>query len=82
MNTILAARIIGHMSSKLSGVIHKRRRNFLRGEGGGSQFSKLQDIRRKGLGKSGLKFRHGEGGYQKWPKNSDVFYVKKIVPII
>ena len=28
----------------------------------------LQDIRRKGLGKSGLKFRHGEGGYQKWPK--------------
>ena len=32
----------------------------------------LQDIKR--LGKSGLKFRHGGGGYQKWPKKSDVFY--------
>ena len=28
----------------------------------------LQDIRRQGLGKSGLKFRHGGGGNLKWPK--------------
>ena len=27
-----------------------------------SQISMLQDIRRQGLGKSGLKFRHGRGG--------------------
>ena len=36
--------------------------------GGVSQIPMLQDIRREGLGKSGLKFRHGGGGYQKWPK--------------
>ena len=35
---------------------------------GGLHISMLQDIRRQGLGKSGLKFRHGRGGYQKWPK--------------
>ena len=70
------------INSDLYGAIHKRRRNILRGERRGSQFWMLQDIRRKGVGKSGLKFRHGEGGYQKWQKNSDVFYVKKIVPII
>ena len=28
----------------------------------------LQDIRRQGLGKSGLKFRHEGGGNLKWPK--------------
>ena len=28
----------------------------------------LQDIRREKLGKSESKFRHGGGGYQKWPK--------------
>ena len=28
----------------------------------------LLDIRRQKLGKSGSKFRHGGGGYQKWPK--------------
>ena len=48
------------------GAIHKRRWNILGGRG--RQISILQDIRRKGLGKSGLKFRHGGGGYQKWPK--------------
>ena len=46
---------------------------YFRG-GGGSQILMLQDIRRQGLGKSGLKFRHGGRGYQNWPKNSDVFY--------
>ena len=46
------------------GVIHKIRRIIL----GGPQISMLQDIRRQGLGKSGLKFQHGGGGYQKWPK--------------
>ena len=34
----------------------------------------VQDIRRKKLGKSESKFRHGGGGYQKRPKISDVFY--------
>ena len=41
---------------------------YFRG-GGGSQILMLQDIRRQGLGKSGLKFRHGGRGYQNWPKN-------------
>ena len=42
--------------------------------GGGSQTPMLQDIQKQKLGKSGSKSRHGGGGYQKWPKNSDVFY--------
>ena len=42
--------------------------------GGVSQIPMLKDIRRQDLGKSGPKFRHGEGGYQKRPKNYDVFY--------
>ena len=33
-----------------------------------SQILMLQDIRRHKLGKSGSKFRHGGGGYQKRPK--------------
>ena len=37
--------------------------------GRGSYFPMLLDIRRQKLGKSGSKFRHGGGGYQKWPKN-------------
>ena len=41
---------------------------------GGSEIPMLQEIRRQKLGKSGSKFRHGEGGYQGRPKNSDVFY--------
>ena len=39
---------------------------IFQGGEGGSQSSMLQDIRRQGLGKSGLKFQHG--GYHKWPK--------------
>ena len=39
------------------------------GGGRGSKISMLQDIIWWGLGKSGLKFRHGGGGYQKWSKN-------------
>ena len=54
-------------SNSSLGAIHKRRRNIL-GWGGGSQISMLQDIRRWGLGKSGLEFRHGGGGYQKLTK--------------
>ena len=34
----------------------------------------LQYIRREKLGKSGSKFRHGGGEYQKQPKKYDVFY--------
>ena len=33
----------------------------------------LQDVRRYGLGKSGLKFRHGVGGIKNGPKNSNFF---------
>ena len=47
------------------GAIHKRRRNILGGEG---EIPMLQEIRRYKLGKSGSKFRHGGGGYQKRPK--------------
>ena len=46
------------------GAIHKRRRNTLGGEG---EIPMLQEIRRYKLGKSGSKFRHGGGGYQKRP---------------
>ena len=43
------------------------------GGGGRSQIPMLQDIRRCKLGKSGSKFRHGGGGYQKRPKNPTSF---------
>ena len=54
------------------GAIHKICRNILGGRV--SPISILQDIRRWGLGKSGLKFRHGGGGMENGPKNSAVFY--------
>ena len=40
---------------------------YVRGEGG-SQILMLPDIRIQKLGKSGSKFQHGGGGYQKRPK--------------
>ena len=36
--------------------------------GRGAQILMLQGVRRQGLGKSGLKFHHGGGGYQNSPK--------------
>ena len=53
----------GAKSDFFLGVIHKRRRNILAGRG--SEISMLKEIRRQKLGKSGSKFRHGGGGYQK-----------------
>ena len=53
------------------GSIHKRRRNVLGGGPGegGSQISMLQDTYQKiGVRQVRVKFRHGGGGYQKWPK--------------
>ena len=54
------------------GAIHKRLLNILGGEGvSNSNVARYQKVE---VRKSGSKFRHGGGGYQKRPKNSDVFY--------
>ena len=43
-------------------------RGIILGGGGGLKFRYCKILEGRGLGKSGLKFRHGGEGYQKWPK--------------